>query len=68
MCHGHGVHFESVDLQVAAHLAALQRQLEVPRDVSYDESGRLENMIGPTPGCSVKVTSLTSNPVILCVI
>ncbi|KAL5261671.1 hypothetical protein ACHWQZ_G007387 [Mnemiopsis leidyi] len=48
--------------KVAAHLAALQRQLEIPRELSYDESGRLENMIGPTPGISVKVTSLTTNP------
>ena len=32
--------------------------------MSYDESGRLENMIGPTPGSSIKVTSLTTNPVI----
>ena len=51
--------------QVAAHLAALQRQLEVPRELTYDEMGRLENMVGPTPGMvnSIKVTSLTSNPV-----
>jgi len=49
--------------KVAAHLAALQRQLEMPRELTYDESGRLENMIGPTPGHpNIKVTSLTSNP------
>ncbi|XP_063677981.1 coiled-coil domain-containing protein 178-like isoform X1 [Bolinopsis microptera] len=50
--------------KVAAHLAALQRQLEVPRELTYDEMGRLENMVGPTPGMvnSIKVTSLTSNP------
>jgi hypothetical protein len=37
----------------------------MPRELTYDESGRLENMIGPTPGHpNIKVTSLTSNPVI----
>ena len=51
-------------LQVAAHLATLQRQLEMPREMVYEESGRLDSMIGPTPGMPpLKVTSLTTNPV-----
>eukprot|EP00116_Pleurobrachia_bachei_P010949 sb/3471211/ len=53
------------DSRVAAHLAALQRQIEAPSVQTFDgtKGGRMDSLIGPTPGSPpLKITSLTSNP------